>query len=102
MEDIEYRLVSKKYYCYVCNKQQKKMVQVQELLNNGFLCDSCGQGFCEIIEGEEKCMMKELSKGKMHTSEGPSMIDTLQEQANVPPKVTNKREDIRNTNVRCD
>ena len=64
-----YRLVSKKYHCYVCNQQLKKMVQVQDLLNNGFLCDQCGQGFVEIIEGNEKCIVKELE------SKGTSLID---------------------------
>ena len=45
-----YRLVNKEYFCYVCQKKMKKMIQVGDLLNNGMLCDICGQGFCEIID----------------------------------------------------
>ena len=68
-----YRLVSKKYHCYVCNQELKKMVQVQDLLNNGFLCDQCGQGFIEIIESPEKNIVKELE------GQGTSLIGKLQE-----------------------
>lgn len=28
------------------------MVVVQEFLENGLLCDECGQGFCEVIEAD--------------------------------------------------
>ena len=101
-----YRLVSKKYFCHVCNKELKKMVQVEDLLHNGLLCDQCGQGFCEIIEaGEEKDLSKAVTK-HIETSGDTSMIAQLQahheEAINVPPKVTITREDLRNKNTRSD
>ena len=45
-----YRLVKKEYFCFVCDQKFKKMIQVQDLLDNGLTCDECGQGFCEVIE----------------------------------------------------
>lgn len=42
-------MVSKEYFCYVCNANKKKMVQVAEFKRAGLLCDTCGQGFCEIL-----------------------------------------------------
>ena len=47
-----YRLVNKEYYCYICKKKQKKMIAVKDLLKNGLTCDSCDQGFCEIIDAD--------------------------------------------------
>ena len=48
--DNSYRLVKKEYFCFICDKKYKKLIQVQDLLDNGLTCDECGQGFCEVIE----------------------------------------------------
>lgn len=48
--DNSYRMVRKEYFCFICDKKFKKMVQVQELLDKGLTCDECGQGFVEVIE----------------------------------------------------
>ena len=46
-----YRLVSKKYFCYICNKENKKMVKVSDYIEDAELyCDECGQGFCEFVD----------------------------------------------------
>ena len=100
-----YRLVSKKYFCYGCNQTSKKMVQPEDLAQNGLICDSCGSGFCEVIDGDNENEFAQQSKDQK-VSNSTSMIDQLhqisEEQMNVPPKVTNLREDIRNTNTRSD
>lgn len=49
-DDNNYRLVRKEYFCFICDKKYKKLIQVQDLLDNGLTCDQCGQGFCEVIE----------------------------------------------------
>ena len=49
-EDNSYRLVKKEYFCFICDKKFKKLIQVQDLLDNGLTCEECGQGFCEVIE----------------------------------------------------
>ena len=45
-----YRFVTKEYYCYICQKKAKKMVQMGHFLDHGLTCDTCHQGFCEIID----------------------------------------------------
>jgi hypothetical protein len=46
MEDDDgqnvYRMVNKEYYCYVCALKLKKLIGVQDLIDNGgFTCDRC-------------------------------------------------------------
>ena len=44
-EELSYRLVRRKYYCYMCQKEFNKMVSALDVLT----CDQCQEGFCEII-----------------------------------------------------
>ena len=45
-----YRMVSKQYHCYVCDKKLKKMISVADLHKKSIVCDICNQDFVEIIE----------------------------------------------------
>ena len=55
-----YRMVSREYFCFVCQKTAKKMVQVAELELNGLTCDSCQQGFVEILDSSNKGQLQEM------------------------------------------
>ena len=50
IDNQSYRMVTKEYYCYVCQKQDKKMLPVNELKENGLQCDTCHQDFTEIVQ----------------------------------------------------
>ena len=44
-EELSYRLVKRKYYCYNCQKEYNKMVSATDPLT----CDVCNEGFCELV-----------------------------------------------------
>eukprot|EP00347_Sterkiella_histriomuscorum_P012527 403368233 len=44
--DVSYRLVNRKFFCYLCQREFSKMVAPDDILT----CDQCHEGFCEIIE----------------------------------------------------
>jgi len=45
-EEVSYRMVKRKYFCYLCQKEYYHMVSAKETLN----CQYCQQGFIELIE----------------------------------------------------
>ena len=49
-----YRMVSKQYHCYVCEKKLKKMISVADLNNKNIRCDICNQDFVELIENNSE------------------------------------------------
>jgi DNA-directed RNA polymerase subunit RPC12/RpoP len=57
-EQMSYRMIKRKYFCYVCQKELSHMMSAYEPVN----CQQCHQGFVELIEklpaaadvGEEK------------------------------------------------
>jgi DNA-directed RNA polymerase subunit RPC12/RpoP len=61
-----YRMVTKKYFCYTCDKQKKKLISVQDFEEWGLQCDECGEGFCEILDQDNKDLVQELkNSGKI-------------------------------------
>ncbi|CDW91571.1 ring finger protein [Stylonychia lemnae] len=54
-EEISYRLVKRRYYCYLCQKEYNKMVSAVENLT----CDVCNEGFCEIIDKPQSTQLNQ-------------------------------------------
>lgn len=98
-------MVSKKYFCYTCDKTKKKLISVQDFEEWGLQCDECGEGFCEILDQDNKDLIRQLKEsGRIKKVEvaPQSMINTLgasRDQAFAPPRVSGVRENIRNTNL---
>ena len=45
-DELSYRLVRRKYFCYVCQKEIANMMSATEPIN----CSQCHQGFVELLE----------------------------------------------------
>lgn len=73
-DDNSYRLVKKEYFCFICDKKYKKLIQVQELLDDGLTCDGCGQGFCEVIEHGDDIALRDFVE-KVNTLEKTTQAD---------------------------
>lgn len=85
-----YRMVSKSYYCFTCDKKDKKLVQVQDFVDNGISCDTCGNNFCEEIRKENK---NDLD---MFLGNDQNEVD------NRPPSAQNQRENVRDRSRESD
>ena len=44
------RMAKKHYHCYGCNDDLVKMIAFSALESDGLTCDSCGSGFCVIVD----------------------------------------------------
>ncbi len=43
---MSYRMVNRRYYCYICQKEYNEMVNALAQLT----CSHCSEGFVEIVE----------------------------------------------------
>ena len=77
--DNSYRMVRKEYFCFICDKKFKKMVQVQELLDKGLTCDECGQGFVEVIEHGNDMPLRDFVE-KVSTLDKRTEVDSSASQ----------------------
>lgn len=78
-------MVNKKYYCYTCDERYQKMMSVADFEEWGLQCDTCGQGFCEILDKDNKDLVRELKAAGRIKIEQPqpagSMLGTLEANA---------------------
>lgn len=64
-EEPSYRMVRRKYFCYLCQKEYNKMVSALEPLT----CEHCQEGFVEIVEGKHSPREGELDEEKKRVNE---------------------------------
>lgn len=49
-DQMSYRMVMRKYYCHLCQKEYSEMVPALQNIK----CSGCGEEFVEIIEKKQK------------------------------------------------
>ena len=85
--DEQYRMVKKKYFCYLCQKEYNKMVNLLEPLK----CEVCNEGFVELVEKQSQISRQEedIDEEKRRVNEQYRVVFTEPQRMDLYDRSTN-------------